>query len=63
MLIPGAARENGSNKSLAVTSVAVQQLQCGADCGLYAIAHAYHTAQDDSFTGMKFDQSQMRNHI
>ena len=47
MLFPVAARENGSKKSLVVTSVPMQQQQGGADCGLFAIAHACHAAQDE----------------
>lgn len=51
------------DKELAVTSLSVQQQRRGSDCGLFAIAFAYHMARGDDVTKIQFNQSQMRQHL
>ena len=40
-----------------------QQQQNGKDCGLFAIAYAFHAALGDDVTIMHFDISKMRQHL
>ena len=63
MLYPDGARELGRQRSLIVTSVPVQQQEGSTDCGLFAIANAFHAAQGDSVSGLHFDQGKMREHL
>ena len=35
----------------------------GYDCGLFAIAFAYHMARGDDVTKIRFNQSMMRQHL
>ena len=51
------------DKHLAVTSISVQQQKKGRDCGLFAIAFAYHMARGDDVTKISFNQSMMRQHL
>ena len=63
MLYPDGARELGRHRSLIVTSVPVQQQEGSTDCGLFAIANAFHAALGDSVSGLHFDQGKMREHL
>ena len=33
------------------------------NCGVFAIAYAYHAARGDDVSKLKFDESRMRNHL
>ena len=48
---------------LTITKVGVQQQKGMADCGVFAIAFAYHSAQGDDVTKLEFDQPVMRQHL
>ena len=48
---------------LLVKQVSVQQQIGGADCGVFAIAFAYHAARGDSMTNLHFEQKLMRIHL
>ena len=48
---------------LMVTAVSVQQQEGDADCGLFSIAAAYHSAVGDDFRGLTFSQNDMRQHL
>ena len=41
----------------------VQQQTGGADCGIFAIAYAYHAARGDKVETLNFDQARMRQHL
>ena len=41
----------------------VQQQKGSSDCGVYAIAFAVHAALGNDVKDLKFDQTQMRNHL
>ena len=48
---------------LLVTSVPVQQQTGIHDCGLYAIATAFHIAAGDKISELAFEQSKLRQHL
>ena len=48
---------------LMVTAVSFQQQEGDADCGLFSIAAAYHSAVGDDFRGLTFSQNDMRQHL
>ena len=48
---------------LMITKVGVQQQKGMMDCGLFAIAFAYHSALSDNVSSLEFDQSMMRKHL
>ena len=48
---------------LTITKVGVQQQKGMTDCGLFAIAFAYHSARGDDVSKLEFDQSIMRQHL
>ncbi len=49
--------------AIMVTRVAVQQQSGSVDCGLFAIAYAFHAALGDDVSQLRFNQSQMRRHL
>ena len=40
-----------------------QKQKGGSDCGVFAIAFAFHTAMGDNISGLQFDQLKMRRHL
>ena len=56
----GSCQKNGQ---LLITQMPVQQQDNGRDCGLFAIAFAYHAAQGDDLTSLNFDSTRMRKHL
>ena len=48
---------------LTITKVGVQQQKGMTDCGLFAIAFAYPSAQGDDVATLEFDQSVMLQHL
>ena len=40
-----------------------QKQKGGSDCGVFAIAFAYHAAMGDNISGLQFDQLKMRHHL
>ncbi len=51
------------DNGLTIHHVQVQKQEGGADCGLFAIAFAYHAAVGDHLDKMTFDQSKLRSHL
>ena len=37
-----------------------QKQKCGSDCGVFAIAFAFHAAMGDNISGLQFDQLKMK---
>jgi hypothetical protein len=56
----GAARKNNQ---LLIKQMPVQQQSNGRDCGLFAIAYAFHAALGNDLTELNFNCSQMRQHV
>jgi hypothetical protein len=54
---------NHSSNTLRVEVPYVQQQEGITDCGLFAIAYAYHSAKGNEVASLNFDQSQMRDHL
>ena len=48
---------------LVVKVPAVQRQLGGKDCGVFAIAFAYHAARGDDLSSFTFDQAQLRQHL
>ena len=48
---------------IAVCIPNIPQQQGVADCGVYAIAYAFHAARGDDLEKMTFDQATMREHL
>ena len=40
-----------------------QKQKGGSDCGVFAIAFAFHAAMEDNISGLQFDQLKMRRHL
>ena len=40
-----------------------QKQKGGSDCGVFAIAFAFHAAMGDNISGLQFDQLKMRRHL
>ncbi len=53
----------GSTDALMVTRVPVQQQEGGVDCGLFAVAFAFHLLHGDNIRRLTFDQGKMRRHL
>ena len=49
--------------TLNITIVPVQSQRGGTDCGVLAIAFAYHAVVGDNLAVITFDQSQIREHL
>lgn len=56
----GAARKNNH---LIIKQMRVQQQSNGRDCGLFAIAYAFHASLGDDLTKLNFNCNQMRQHL
>ena len=56
----GKAEKNGS---LIVNEMSVQQQENSYDCGLFAIAFAFHLAQGDEPSALNFDCKKLRQHL
>ena len=56
----GKAEKNGS---LIVNEMSVQQQENFYDCGLFAIAFAFHLAQGDEPSALNFDCKKLRQHL
>ncbi len=41
----------------------MQQQSGGVDCGVFAIANAYHAERGDTVEMLQFDQARMRQHL
>ena len=50
-------------KFLEINVPAVQLQQGVKDCGVFAIAFAYHAARGDNLSNIKFQQEKMRQHL
>ena len=48
---------------LCISATSVQQQKGSCDCGLFAVAFAFHLASGGDSKDMVFDQSRMRNHF
>lgn len=48
---------------LCVSSMSVQQQRGSCDCGVFAIAYAFHIAAGDNIADLAFDQVKMRSHL
>ena len=51
----------GGSRSVVIPHIAQQH--GSKDCGLFAIAHAWHLAQDDKPQDLVFEQKKMREHL
>lgn len=60
LVYQGKADKNGS---LIVNEMPVQQQENSYDCGLFAIAFAFHLAQGDEPSALNFDCQKMRQHL
>ena len=56
----GKAEKNGS---LIVNEMSIQQQENFYDCGLFAIAFAFHLAQGDEPSALNFDCKKLRQHL
>ena len=56
----GIAEKNGY---LIVNEMSVQQQENSYDCGLFAIAFAFHLAQGDEPSALNFDCKKLRQHL
>ena len=57
--LEGSIEDNG----LTIHHVAVQKQEGTLDCGLFAIAFAYHAALGDDLQKVTFDQDKLRSHL
>ena len=55
--------EEDGYKFLQIEVAAVQMQQGETDCGLFAIAFAYHAARGDDLSKIKFHQEKVRKHL
>ena len=55
--------EEDGDKFLTVKVPAVQQQTGKVDCGIFAIAFAYHAASGDNPAELQFQQERMRDHL
>ena len=51
------------NGSLIINEMSVQQQENSYDCGLFAIAFAFHLAQGDEPSALNFDCKKLRQHL
>ena len=57
------ARTDDVSHHLVVKVPTVQRQVGGTDCGVFAIAFAYHAARGDDLSSFTFDQAKMRGHL
>ena len=61
--IYGRLDKSEEDRGLTLHHVPVQQQSGNTDCGVFAVAFAYHAAIGDAIERITFDQGQMRNHL
>ena len=57
------ATMSSNDNGLVVASMPMQQQNGSCDCGIFAIAAAFHIAAGDNMKDEAFDQTKMRNHL
>ena len=56
-------KEATQSNVLTVRAIPVQQQTGGVDCGLFAIAFAYHAALGENLGKVTFEQESLRKHL
>ena len=58
-----AIQEEDGDKCLEIKVPAVQQQRGKVDCGVFAVAYAFHAARGDDLRAIEFQQDRMRSHL